>query len=689
MHPTSDGVRKKEDSFTKKRLVLLMLGCFGVAALILVRAGYIQFLNQPRLTSMAQRQFVSHSLVRPRRGAILDRNGEPLAISVEVFSLAANPSKIKKKRELARLLSKSTDLPVQKILLRLQEEREFVWIKRHLSEGELKRFKKWRVIDSDGDLVNGLWMVKESKRIYPHKQLAAHVLGDVNIDSDGIEGVELWFNEALRGKVVSVSAVKDALGRPTFIDAEAAQNIRDGEAVTLSIDAALQFEVEQKLQEALHRTGSKAGTVIVMNAASGEVLAMANEPVFDPNQKGILAEKRRNRALTDGYEPGSTLKAVLVAAALSNGWKLTDQVWGELGSFMVQNHRISEAMATEKFEWVSLRKMLQVSSNVAAAKVALRLGADRYLRMLRIFGFGLKTGSGFPGEISGKILPRKEWQPLALANIGFGQGILVTPLQMTRAYAALINGGWLVKPTFLHRAAPNPLQQSKKTSGAPPSAFNEPIRIISPRVSKELVSALEGVVQEGGTGVQAALPGYRVAGKTGTAQMIDAGTGHYSREKYVASFIGSAVGIEPKIVIFVSLSEPHGSYYGSETAAPLFREVLASVANRLSLPSLPTLAQESLDRPTLTDQLKLMQAAAIQPPLEEGELKWQMDQKTGHPGWVLPSLVGLSPREAARRLEGHDFQFEVVGMGIVSTQSPPAGKTVAEGDRIRLILSEP
>ncbi|MBI2711665.1 MAG: PASTA domain-containing protein [Bdellovibrio sp.] len=661
----------------KKRLTVVLLSCFSVALLILLRAGYIQFLNQPRLSSMAQRQFLSHSLVRPRRGSILDRNGEPLAISVEVFSLAANPGKISKKRELARLIARATDLSFGKALVKLQEDREFVWIKRHLSENELKKFKKWRIMDSDGDLVNGLWLVKESKRVYPHKQLASHVLGDVNIDSDGIEGAELWFNEALRGKVVSVSAVRDALGRPTFIDAEAAGNVRDGESVTLSIDSGLQYEVERKLQEALRKTQAKSGTVIAMNASSGEILALANEPGFDPNLKGIPSDRRRNRALTDGYEPGSTLKSILLASALGHGWKLSDQVWGELGSFQVQNHRISEAMAHEKFEWVSLKKMLQVSSNVAAAKVALKLGPDRYLRTLRLFGFGLRTGSGFPGEISGKILPRKEWQPLALANIGFGQGILVTPMQMTRAYAALVNGGWLVKPSFLNRSN------------------GEPIRIISARVGREVLTALEAVVQEGGTGVQAALPGYTVAGKTGTAQVIDPRTGHYSKEKYVASFIGFAVGVEPKVVIFVSLTEPKGLFYGSETAAPLFREVLASVANRLSLPpKVIPLARD--DQPkTVVDQLTLSQGADLQ---DEGvadgstapdKLTWQIEPASGKPGWILPSLVGLSPREATGRLEGHGFRLEVAGMGVVSAQVPAAGKKVAEGDVIRLLLTEP
>lgn len=664
------GVRNSTEAASKIRLTILMLLSVLFASAILIRAAYIQLLTNPRLEVMARRQFQSRSLVRPVRGMILDRYGEPLAINVEKKSLAANPGKIQNKRSIARLLARSTDLPFQRVLQKLNENREFVWIKRHLSEGELKRIKKNHIIDSAGDLIDGLWLVKESNRVYPHRRLAAHLLGDVNIDSEGLEGVELWKNEQLRGKIVSISAIKDALGRPTFIDAVAAKSVQDGEPVTLTIDASLQYEVEQELNNAVRNTGSKGGTVIVMNADNGEILAMANEPSFDANEKGNSPERRRNRAVTDGYEPGSTLKAVLLSSALSQGWKLSDALWGEKGSLVIQGKKISEAEAHEKFGWISLKKMIQLSSNVAAAKLALKLGADRYLKTLKSFGFGSRTGLGFPGEISGKIPLRKSWQPLTLANIGFGQGILVTPIQMIRAYAAFRNGGWLVQPSIIKKEDP-PTSNLNSNSNLKPTA----IRILSPKVSAEVTEALQSVTETGGTGTKASLLGYEVAGKTGTSQMVDASTGRYSREKYIASFIGYPVNVEPKVVIYTSLVEPRGSYYASMTAAPLFKEVLNSVANRCGLPSkrLPTpirvLAEQSFP-----DKIQISQASPL---------------VKGNTGFIMPILKGLTPREVIRVVQGHHFQLEISGTGVVLNQSPNPGKSIAEGDLIRLFLSEP
>lgn len=656
------GVRNSSEAASKIRLTVLMLISVLFATVILLRAAYIQLLTNPRLEAMARRQFQSRSLIRPVRGMILDRYGEPLAINVEKKSLAANPGKIQNKRSLARMLARSTDLPFHKVLQKLNENREFVWIKRHLSEAELRRIKKNHIIDSARDLIEGLWMVKESDRVYPHRRLAAHLLGDVNIDSEGLEGVELWRNEQLRGKIVSISAIKDALGRPTFIDTVAAKNVQDGEPVTLTIDASLQYEVEQELNNAVRNTGSKGGTVIVMNSENGEILAMANEPSFDANEKGNSPDRRRNRAITDGYEPGSTLKAVLLSSALSQGWKLSDMIWGEKGSLIIQGKKISEAEAHEKFGWLSLKKMIQLSSNVAAAKVALKLGVDRYLKTLKSFGLGTRTGLGFPGEISGKIPLRKNWQPLTLANIGFGQGILVTPIQMIRAYAAFQNGGWLVQPSLIKKADP---PASKATA----------IRILSPKISAEVTEALQSVTEAGGTGAKASLLGYDVAGKTGTSQMVDPATGRYSREKYIASFIGYPVNVEPKIVIYTSLVEPRGSYYASMTAAPLFKEVLNSVANRCGLPSkrLPSpirvLAEQNFQ-----DKIQLSQAS----PMMKGDT-----------GFIMPLLKGLTPREVIRVIQGHHFQLEISGIGVVSNQWPNPGKSIAEGDIIRLILSEP
>jgi cell division protein FtsI (penicillin-binding protein 3) len=662
----------------RRRIAAVMIGCTIVAGSIIARSAYLQLIGNSKLETLAKRQYQSKVLLSPRRGAIVDRNGEPLAISVETRSLAANPSKIKNRKTLAGLMAKATGLSQQALYKKLGEKREFVWIKRHIPETELNEFKKWQLIDGRGELVDGLWLVKESKRMFPHNELAAHVLGDVNVDSEGLEGVELWQNERLRGKVVSVSAVKDAMGRPAFLDAVAAKDVQDGTTVSLTLDATLQFEVESELREAVQRTHARSGTVIVMNAVNGEILAMANEPSFNPNQKGFPPDRRRNRAVTDGYEPGSTLKAVLAASALSNGWKLSDQVWGERGEFRVQGKRISEAEAHEKFEWVSLKKMLQVSSNVAAAKIALKLGPDKYLQTLKDFSIGTRMEIGFPGEIGGKIPSRDAWRPLTTANIGFGQGILTTPLQMTRAYATFLNGGWLVQPTLIKTTEKNPKGQKP----VPPR------RVVSQHVADQILHALETVTQKDGTGIKAALDGYTVAGKTGTAQVIE--NGRYSRTRYFPSFIGFATGVEPKIVIFAALDEPKGIYYASETAAPLFREVLNAVANRFSIPmnAIPTkdpkreLAQQKAPKnqrvEKVADRIKISQAS----------VQWQGMSPDGKLLWKMPALKGLSAREAMRLLKGRDFEIEVHGNGLVKTQHPEEGGAIGEGGLVRLMLVE-
>ena len=515
------------------------------------------------------------------------------------------------------------------------------------------------------DGLESLWFIKESNRVYPHGQLASHILGDVNVDAEGIEGIELLYNERLRGKVASVSAIKDALGRPTFIDEVAGNEAKNGDSLTLTIDSTLQYEVEQILGEAMERTQANSGVVIVMNAENGEILALANEPSFNPNLKSSGPERRRNRAITDGFEPGSTLKAVLLASALSSGWKLSDELWGEQGSFWVQGKKISESEAHERFEWLSLKKMIQVSSNVVAAKLALKLGSDAYQKTLRSLGFGSKTRVGFPGEMGGR-LPEKKWSELTLANVGFGQGLLVTPLQMVRAYASFANGGWLVQPSIL-KAHPEASRLTRT-------------RVFSPRVAREVSSALEGVTGEGGTGRRASVLGYRIAGKTGTAQLIDPQTKRYSKEKYNPSFIGFPLDVGAKIVIFAGLSEPKGSYYAAETAVPLFREVLERTARRCSLPM-------KMDVPQI-----LKQPLAQKISIDENDLylvKKLPTLKAGKQAWELPSLRGLTPREALSILKGYPLKLNIQGSGIIVSQVPEPGKRVAEGATLQLHLAGP
>lgn len=656
----------------------LLLGLSAaLAAVIIGQAVRIQLLPQPRLASVAQRQFRTRLLVRPMRGLILDRNGDRLAVNTETYSLAARPTAIDSKQTVAQLLSRSVDLPVSKILPKLQEKREFAWIKRHLSESELARMRKFRLLGADGDLREGLFLVRESERAYPHGSLAAHVLGDVNVDSEGLEGVELWKEQNLKGRVLNVSAVKDALGRPAFLDtAGAKEGSRDGDPVTLTLDAHLQFAVEEELAQAMARTQARAGSALVMNAQTGEIAALANWPTFDPNHRAVAADKKRNRALTDGFEPGSTLKPLLVAGALARGAKLTDSFYGERGTFTVQGKRISEAQAHERFEWITLERMIQVSSNVVAAKLALKLGADAVAETLASFGFGKKSGMGFPGEISGRVPARSQMPPLTVANLGFGQGLLVTPLQVARAYAALANGGWLVEPQLV------PL-------GRPTS-----VRVLEPAVAQAVTKALVGVTSPNGTGKLAALPGYTVAGKTGTAQVVDPATGTYSKSRYISSFAGYLVGPHPSWVVLAVVDEPKGGYYAAEVAAPLFRGILQSVVQRYQIP--PTSSQELAGllgrvgraQPGIHDSIRRIQAMPDPKELPKLEAR-EVSQEGAAVTFRMPELQGLSLREALRVFKGHSLNIEIQGEGDgeIASQIPPAGAPLAEGDTLRLELS--
>jgi cell division protein FtsI (penicillin-binding protein 3) len=660
----------------KTRFTAVMVIVLAIALSIAGRAAYIQIIGDPRLANLAKRQFQSKVLVQARRGLIVDRNNAPLAVNSEVASLAANPKKIQNRKTLSRLLSKALKIPSSQIFEKLKEtKRDFVWIKRHIPDDQVEQFKKWGITEPSGQLLPGLWLVKENVRRYPHGELAAQTLGTVNLDNDGTEGIELWQNSRLEGKVVSMKAIRDALGRPTLYDSSAVADARDGETIQLTIDASLQFSAEEALKSAMEKTKARAGTVIVMDAIHGDILANATAPTFDPNKRHATTEGKRNRAITDGYEPGSTMKPILLATALKNGAKLGDVVFGENGSIKIQGRRISESETHEKFAWINLKKMIQVSSNVVAAKVAIKLGQEKFVTGLKEFGFGERTGVGFPGELSGWLpSTKKPWQPLTLATVGFGQGIMVTPIQMLRSYASFINGGYLVQPRLLKNPAPG--------REAP-----APRRILSAETAAAVVEALKGVVGEEGTGKKAALDGYIVAGKTGTAQTVDPKTKRYSNSRYISSFIGFPVGVEPKIVILALIDDPRGVYYAGETAAPLFHDVLNAAVTRFGIPmNMPMTANERLadrkksGREEKSSILNLSQSHPAPP----SKLELQGSAPDGKLVFKMPELRNMTIREALTALQGYPFQVDVAGGGWLKSQVPEAGAKVTESDRIRL-----
>lgn len=661
----------------KSRFTAIMVFTLTIATGVAGRAAYLQIFGDRRLNDLAKRQFQSKVLVQARRGLIIDRNGEPLAVNAEVSSLAANPKKIQNRRVIARLLSKALGIPVSQVNEKLKEsKRDFVWIKRHLPDDQVDGFKKWGLTEPNGGLVPGLWLVKENFRRYPHGELAAQTVGTVNLDNDGTEGVELWQNSRLEGKVVSMKAIRDALGRPTLYDASAVADAKDGETIQLTIDASLQYSVEEALKGAIERTHSRSGSVIVMDAIHGDLLATATAPGFNPNRRNGTPESKRNRVLVDGYEPGSTMKPILLATALANGSKITDQIFGEHGSIKIQGRRISESETHERFAWISLKKMIQVSSNVVAAKLAMKLGQEKFAAGLRNFGFGAKTGVGFPGELGGWLPSgKKPWQPLTLATVGFGQGIMVTPMQMARAYASFVNGGYLVEPRLLK----NP------SAGREPPA---PRRVMSPEIAMNVVEAMKTVVAEDGTGKKAALDGYVVAGKTGTAQTVDPRTKRYSSSRYISSFVGFPVGVEPKIVILTMLDDPRGIYYASETAAPLFHDVLNAVVTRfgipMNMPIAPAPIAAAKAKKAESKSVATSVSISQSHPAPPTKLELQGSAPDGKLVFRMPELRGMTIREALSTLQGYPFELDVSGSGWLKTQSPEPGAKVSESDRIRL-----
>ncbi|HTL12663.1 MAG TPA: penicillin-binding transpeptidase domain-containing protein, partial [Bdellovibrionota bacterium] len=477
---------------------------------------------------------------------------------------------------------------------------------------------------------------------------------------------------------------------PTFIDAEAARHVRDGADVKVTLAGALQFGVERRLKDWVSRTQSEAGSAIVMDAGTGEILALANVPDFDANAKGArAAQRRRNRALTDAYEPGSTVKPFLMAAALLSGFRPHDELWGGKGKFTVQGRTISEAEETEQFEWITLEDMVRRSSNVVAAKLALKLGAKSYVGVLRKMGFGSRSGLGFPGEIPGRIPDDQGMQPLTLANLGFGQGFVATRLQVLRAFGALANGGYLVTP--------------KLVMGDGASAQTDRVRVLPDNVVKAVTRAMVRATEQGGTGERARVEGFQIAGKTGTAQTVDPATRSYSRSRYISSFVGFAVGAGTPVVVFVSLDHPKGHYYAADTAAPLFAEVFEETALRMHLRGPETINERLARVPVKPEPLHSTQAAAVTPSpavqaalkaMEGDPLVAQEENATapdaGPVDRTMPSLQGLSAREVVRKLgeAGGDLQVEIRGFGMVRHQTPGVGSPLRKGARVSVLLGE-
>lgn len=650
-----------------------VISVFAVISVgMLVRSTWLQIIHDPKLESLGRRQFESRILMKPRRGLITDRTGEPLAINLETSSLAGNPQKILKSRPTLQLLARAMGTKPDALKKRLDSKKSFTWLERHLSDERLEKFRQAGIIQGTGEMPEGLWIVKEMKRVYPHGELASSLIGSVNVDTEGLEGVELWKNTLLRGKSTSVQAFKDALGRPTLISSGSPTQMVDGNRIELSIDSSLQYSIEESLRETLERTQSEGGVVAVMDSQNGEILALAQSRA----RYGV----KKVTALTDGYEPGSTMKPLMLAIGINKGIvKLHDPFFGHFGKLVIQGRTINEAEAHEKFGTISLKTMVEVSSNVVAAELALKIGAERTISGLKELGFGQHTGIGFPGEITGWMPAQaKNIRPLTLATMGFGQSVMVTPLQMLRAYAALSNGGYLVEPTLLKK---NEKDSVRKVPIFKTSAVRD--------VTEALLAVTEG---EKGTGKNAQVDGYRIAGKTGTAQAVDPKTHRYSTSRHIASFIGFPVGVKKPVTILVVLDHPKGpAYFGGATAAPLFSKVLKEVVGRFSIPNTEKIRiplAETTPTPAHENHLnqEVIQIAQSSAELTDQSIASTKEVNLDHP--VMPSMIGLTPQEAMIALRPFYPRVEIHGFGLIKKQIPESGSLISTHVRVSLTLEE-
>lgn len=537
----------------RSRLLLgLILLWFGA---LIGRALYLQGVHNDFLRQKGDARYSRVIETSAHRGMITDRHGEPLAVSAPVESVWVSPQDFAASPEQLSKLASILEMGSEEIKSRAVETtREFVYLKRHLSP-ELAR--------SIAQLgVPGVFLQREYRRYYPTGEVMAHVLGFTGIDDNGQEGMELAYQEWLAGKPGSRRVLKDRLGR-IIEDVESIKAPRPGRDLRLSIDSRIQYLAYRELKHALEIHKAKAGGIVVLDAKSGEVLALANLPTHNPNNRVKLGASRvRNRALTDVFEPGSTLKPFTAAAALEAGILKPHSV--------LQTAPLSIGSATVRdphpYGALTVAQVIQKSSNVGTAKMALSLPRETLWSILSRAGFGTITGCGFPGEVSGKLRPHHSWRPIEQATISYGHGISVSLMQLARAYSVFASDGEL-KPVSL-------VKVESPTAGR---------RVISPETARAVRQMLEMVAQPGGTAPRARIAGYRVAGKTGTAHKL-AGK-DYSPDRYVSSFVGFAPASEPRLIVAVMIDEPRaGRHYGGVVAAPVFSQVMAGALRTLSVP---------------------------------------------------------------------------------------------------------
>lgn len=553
--------------YLRLRIWLLAVGFCGLLLLVAARAVQVQVLWGPELAARAKGQYETSVTTTARRGTIRDARGNPLAVSLELTSVAAHPRQIDDPGRVARRLAPLLGLRTETLSRRLAGKRSFVWVKRQAGPDEVQAVE---ALD-----LEGISFHHEYRRFYPNKNLAAQVLGFCNIDGKGMEGVEHYYERYLNADAASRRALRDALGRHFAADDQSAR-LPVGNDVVLTIDSTIQHLAETAIEQAVTKYEAKSGMALVMDPATGAVLAMAHYPFFNPNTyTRDTPQLWRNRIVADSFEPGSTMKIFTAAAALDRGGYAPQSIFFcENGSYRIGRHTIHD---TKPHGWLTLQDVVMCSSNIGAVKIGQGLGHQVLYQALADFNFGQPLGIDFPGETGGRLSAHGQWTHVDAGAIAFGQGVSVSALQLAAATAAIANDGVLMQP-YLVKEIRDPAGRLVK--GVVPRPLR---RVVSARCAGQLRAILGMVVHDGGCGTNAALSGYTAGGKTGTAQKVDP-SGGYAKSRYIGSFVGFAPLENPRLVVLVSIDEPRRAHYGGVVAAPAFREITQKGLDYLNVP---------------------------------------------------------------------------------------------------------
>jgi cell division protein FtsI (penicillin-binding protein 3) len=639
-----------------------LLRLFVVGAVLLVclvglggRAYVMQVQQRDVYRALAEEQYLKEVELPPHRGRVFDRIGTELAASADVDSVYVNPHQLRAGlpgehrdehlRRASQGLAQALSLDRREVARKLASDRHFLWLKRRVLPEEARRVR---------DLsLHGVGITQEPKRYYPNRGLAGVVLGWAGVDAAGLEGVELTYDRFLRGSRASIVGLKDARGRNVLVSGVGEVSRDRGSDVYLTLDKFIQFRLEQALEEGVASTRAKAAVGVALDPKTGEILAMAAVPSVNPNDPSGARERGvRNRAVTDPFEPGSTVKPFTLAAAIEAGAVRASDEWNcEGGAWRLGHVTLHDA---EPEGILTTSQVLARSSNICTAKIARRLGKDKLYLFLRQSGFFAPTGVDLPGERAGQVLPVSEWGDIAFANIAFGQGMTATPIQLAAGLAAIANGGTLYRPRMVRRIVSSTGQVLLESQ---PDGH----RVMSQRTAVELQKMLRSVMQKKGTGEKLDIPGYPVAGKTGTAQKVDPATRHYSPEFWASSFMGYAPYDDPRLLLFVMVDEPKEGHYGSEVAGPIFVKVMTAALPYLGVP--PRAQSEGAAVAAPAPQ----RPPAGPPAPERSESAAEVTSET------VPSFLGLALGKALELAQKAQLRLEVTGSGLVVSQEPSAG----------------